>query len=53
MKSFDKRQLGRAPDCGRVSFKTGAILNHKDRLNKRNSKKARLYLRRQLADRDR
>jgi len=47
-KQFDKRSLGRAADCGRVSFKTGAILTRKDRSGNRNSKIARRNLRRQL-----
>ncbi len=49
MKTFDKRQLGRAPDCGWVTFKTGAILNRKDRLSKRNSKHAKRQLRQQIS----
>ncbi|KKL11255.1 hypothetical protein LCGC14_2547620, partial [marine sediment metagenome] len=46
---FDKRLLGRVPDCGRVSFKTGASLTRKDRLKNRNSRLAREILRRQLS----
>jgi len=49
---FDKRLLGRAPDCGRVSFKTGVILNEKDRARNRNSKLSRKNLRQQLRDVD-
>lgn len=49
---FDKRLLGRVPDCGRVSFKTGASLTRKDRLKNRNSRLAREILRRQLSGED-
>jgi len=45
-----KIRLGRAPDMGRVSFKTGVILSRKNREGNRNTKHARNELRRQLGD---
>lgn len=47
-KQFDTRLLGRAPDCGRVSFKTGMALSDRNRLGDRNSKLARRELRQQI-----
>ena len=49
MKRFDKRQLlGRDPTCGFLAFKTGVILNERDRLRNRNSKLAKKLLRNQI-----
>lgn len=47
-KQFDRSTLGRDPAMGRLAFKTGVILNEKDRLRNRNSKLARRELRNAL-----
>jgi hypothetical protein len=47
-KKFDKRLIGRAPDCGRVSFRTGTTPSRHNRLSNRNSKLARRDLNDQI-----
>lgn len=50
---FDKRHvLGRDPTKGMLAFKTGVILNEKDRLRNRKSKLAQRELRRQISGED-
>jgi hypothetical protein len=48
MKNKTRHLIGRDPAKGRLAFKTGVILNEKDRLRNRKSKLARVSLRRQL-----
>ncbi len=48
MKPFNKRQLGRDPSMGRVTFACGTQPHLKDRLRKRKTKAAKTQLRRDL-----